>query len=70
MEEISTRAYKLSQLIKIWKFPIILTGAGLSTNSGIPDYRSGIKTNNLAGPGIMNFKDDPSFRKRVLDSRK
>ena len=85
MDEFGARINMLVKLIKTCKSPIILSGAGLSTNSGIPDYRSGLKTTSsgkfwfcfvyefiiyLAGPGIMNFKNDPSFWPRVLESRK
>ena len=31
---------KLGQLIKESKYMVVLTGAGISTESGVPDFRS------------------------------
>ena len=70
MEPFRTRIQKLAKLLKSASKPVIFTGAGISTNSGIPDYRSGMNTSSKTGPGIKNFKEDDSFRQRVLDSRK
>ena len=38
-------------MLRLSKFPLILTGAGVSTDSGIPDYRSGKETIVKTGPG-------------------
>ena len=70
MEPFWARIKSLSHLLKTSKRPIILTGAGLSTNSGIPDYRSGMDTQPPTGPGIWNFKGDDSFWQRILESRR
>ncbi|CAI2373302.1 unnamed protein product [Moneuplotes crassus] len=70
METYATKITGLARLIRSCKKPIIFTGAGLSTNAGIPDYRSGMDTTVKTGPGIWNYKDDDSFWDRVLESRK
>lgn len=43
----------LTNLIKHSNYPVVLTGAGISTNSGIPDYRS--------NKGIYNNNEDISY---------
>lgn len=41
-------------MIKHSQYPIIFTGAGISTSLGIPDYRSGAETIIKTGPGLWN----------------
>ena len=70
MEPYAARITKLANLLKTWSNPIIFTGAGLSTNAGIPDYRSGMTTKSSTGPGIWNYKGDDSYWSRILESRR
>ncbi|CAF0753169.1 unnamed protein product [Didymodactylos carnosus] len=48
---------QLAQWIKTSKHFIIFTGAGISTSTGIPDFRSGINTILPTGPGVWELRD-------------
>jgi thiamine pyrophosphate-dependent acetolactate synthase large subunit-like protein len=41
-EVLNEKIDEIKKILKKSKFPLILTGAGVSTDSGIPDYRSGV----------------------------
>src|SRR5660398_172706 len=55
---------RISELLRGARFPVFLTGAGVSTDSGIPDFRSpgtGIweKVNPMEVAKISAFREDP-----------
>ena len=53
---------KLKEIIEKSKKIVIFSGAGLSTNSGIPDFRSadGIYSQKTNSKYKVNFDEDPS----------
>jgi len=57
-EEIDRKVKKLAALIKNAQHAIVYTGAGISTSSGIPDYRSpnGVWTKRVKGEAIDSAK--------------
>jgi NAD-dependent SIR2 family protein deacetylase len=57
MEPFGMRVRKVADLLKTSTKPIMFTGAGLSTNAGISDYRSGKDSKSKAGPGIYVAED-------------
>ena len=50
-EELEQKVTQLAEWIKESQNFCIFTGAGISTSSGIPDYRSGYGTVLKTGPG-------------------
>lgn len=50
-KELEIKIQKLAKLIMKSKHFVAFTGAGISTASGIPDYRSGANTVLPTGPG-------------------
>ena len=62
---IEEKTTQLAELIRNAQNIVFFTGAGISTSTGIPDYRSGIDTKVGTGPGcwekqdlIKKFKED------------
>ena len=47
----------LAEWIKESNHCIVFTGAGISTSTGIPDFRSGMNTVLTAGPGVWELRD-------------
>ena len=50
-EELDEKVSMLAEMIIMSKHMVAFTGAGISTASGIPDYRSGFNTVLKTGPG-------------------
>lgn len=63
----SEESFEIAKLIESSKKIVVLSGAGISTNAGIPDFRGrdGIYTTNKYDPdktfNISYFKRDPSY---------
>ena len=57
-ELIQEKSYELAKLIKTSKQFICFTGAGLSTSTGIPDYRSTKETILKTGPGAYELPSE------------
>ena len=56
-EEILTQKLdQLSQWIQDSKHFVVFTGAGISTSTGIPDFRSGMDTVLDTGPGVWELR--------------
>ena len=53
-ELLAAGVLRVADLLLGSKSPIIFTGAGLSTGSGVPDYRSGSETQIRTGPGVWS----------------
>ncbi|CAF1406481.1 unnamed protein product [Adineta steineri] len=57
---------KLTQLadwIRNAKHVIVFTGAGISTSTGIPDFRSSMNTILPTGPGVWELRDHPGAKR-------
>ena len=50
-EELDAKCEQFAQMIRESQNMVAFTGAGISTSTGIPDYRSGFKTVLETGPG-------------------
>lgn len=61
--EVEQKVERLAEIIALASYPIVFTGAGISTSSGIPDYRSGETTTIKTGPGMYNRKHDHPIAK-------
>ncbi|CAF0801125.1 unnamed protein product [Adineta steineri] len=55
---------KLAEWIKESKHFIVFTGAGVSTSTGIPDFRSGMDTVLPTGPGAWELRDNNTSRSK------
>ena len=60
-EILTTEISEISHLIKKSNKIVVLTGAGISTNSGIPDYRSSVKSIWRKNPIMLNQLNQASF---------
>ncbi|EAS04736.2 SIR2 family transcriptional regulator (macronuclear) [Tetrahymena thermophila SB210] len=65
-EQIDTKVNQLIELLQKSKNAVILTGAGVSTASGIPDYRSGANTILKTGPGKWELEEN---KKKFLEEK-
>ena len=54
--ELPSKLNLLTQWIKESKHCIVFTGAGISTSTGIPDFRSGMNTVLKTGPGVWELR--------------
>lgn len=43
---------RIAEMLATCEKPVVFTGAGISTDSGVPDYRSGLETQIRTGPGV------------------
>ena len=55
---------ELADLVRRSKHCIIFTGAGISTSTGIPDFRSGMNTVLKTGPGAWELRDRKASRSK------
>ncbi|CAF4128630.1 unnamed protein product [Rotaria socialis] len=60
--ELNEKLDLLSQWIKESQHFIVFTGAGISTSTGIPDFRSGMDTVLKTGPGEWELEDHKAKR--------
>ncbi|CAF1560674.1 unnamed protein product, partial [Didymodactylos carnosus] len=60
--ELEKKLDQLAQWISASKHFIVFTGAGVSTSTGIPDFRSGMDTVLTTGPGAWELRDNNSAR--------
>ena len=55
-QELDEKVSLLAEMIVCAKHVVVFTGAGISTATGIPDYRSGLNTKLPTGPGCWETK--------------
>lgn len=72
-EELDQKVDLLAQLIENSRHFIVFTGAGISTSTGVPDFRSGVNTVLPTGPGAWekaatNTYTKPTFRKSTASA--
>ncbi|UJR19216.1 hypothetical protein I4U23_022346 [Adineta vaga] len=54
---------QLAEWIRNAKHFIVFTGAGVSTSTGIPDFRSSMNTILPTGPGVWELRDHPGAKR-------
>lgn len=55
-EVLAEKTEQLARWIRESRYCIVFTGAGISTSTGIPDFRSGMNTVLSTGPGVWERK--------------
>ncbi|UJR25492.1 hypothetical protein I4U23_006838 [Adineta vaga] len=63
-QKLDDKLDQLAQSIKDSKHFIVFTGAGVSTSTGIPDFRSSMDTVLPTGPGAWELRDHNSSRSK------
>ncbi|CAF1223000.1 unnamed protein product [Rotaria magnacalcarata] len=63
-DKLDDKLDKLAKWIKESKHFIIFTGAGVSTSTGIPDFRSAMDTVLPTGPGAWELRDNKTARSK------
>ena len=64
--QITTKAHHLAGLLCAAKKTICITGAGVSTSTGIPDYRSGFNTILTTGPGAWETDENKKKYTKII----
>eukprot|EP00794_Sanderia_malayensis_P019232 gene19232-21160_t len=64
-EKLGTKLDQLAEWVNESEHLIFFTGAGISTSTGIPDFRSGMQTVLPTGPGVWELRDRGVTRPKV-----
>jgi NAD-dependent SIR2 family protein deacetylase len=56
-KDLDKKVKEIAGYIKSSRYTMMFTGAGISTSTGIPDFRSGMKTVLETGPGVWELRD-------------
>ncbi|CAF1153544.1 unnamed protein product [Rotaria magnacalcarata] len=62
-EVLDQKLEQLAEWIRNAKHFIVFTGAGISTSTGIPDFRSSMNTILPTGPGVWELRDHPGAKR-------
>ncbi|CAF3374358.1 unnamed protein product [Rotaria socialis] len=62
-EILDKKLEQLADWIRNAKHFIVFTGAGISTSTGIPDFRSSMNTLLPTGPGVWELRDHPGAKR-------